>query len=147
MRIVSIDRVQDQIVAEFAELGDWFDKYEYLITRGKELPRLDDQFKSDAYAMPGCQSQVWIVPRFRNGQVYFDADSDSLIVKGMISLLLRVVNGHAPGEVADADFYFLKRTGLRGSLSPTRANGVAAIIRRMRQLAADACKTSAHPVE
>lgn len=131
---MTIDEKQKQIVEEFSALGDGFDKYEHLIALGNRHEPLDDRFKTDAYAVSGCQSQVWIRTEVHDGRVFFQADSDSVIIKGVISLLLRTLNGHCPARIAVADLFFLKEIGLTTRLSPSRANGMATILRHMQHL-------------
>jgi cysteine desulfuration protein SufE len=123
---------QDEIVAEMSDLGDWLAKYEYLVARGRELSPAGAEIRTEEYAIPGCQSSVWIRAELRNGRVQLSADSDALITRGIIALLLRVLDGRSPREIAGAELYFLDRTGLRTHLSPARANGLAAMVRKIR---------------
>jgi cysteine desulfuration protein SufE len=133
---VTINEAQNKIIRDFAELDDWFDKYEYLIGLGKQHPSLDDQFKTDEYALDGCQSQVWIRHERNNGHLHFQADSDSVIIKGILSLLLQVLNDRPPADIAQADLQFLQEIGLINNLSPSRANGVATIVRHLQRCGA-----------
>jgi cysteine desulfuration protein SufE len=130
---MTIDETQRRIIEEFSGLGDWLDRYEHLIRLGKAHEPLDDRFKTDEYAMPGCQSQVWIRTEMNDGRLRFHADSDSLIIKGVLVLLLRALDRRAPADVATARLYFLEEIGLTTNLSPTRANGVATIIKHMQR--------------
>jgi cysteine desulfuration protein SufE len=134
---VTIEDAQERVIEEFSHLPDWFDKYEYLIDRGKKHPPMDERYKTDEYALPGCQSQVWIRAEFDDGVVCYYADSDSVITKGILALLLQVVNNRPASAIANADIYFTKAIGLSTNLSPTRANGLALIIRRLKQLSRD----------
>lgn len=129
---MTIDEIQDAIVEEMSRLGDWMDKYEYLIGLGKAMPSADAGIRNEHNAMPGCQSDVWIRAELRSGTVRFSADSDSLITKGMLSLLIRVLNERSPAEIAGADLYFIVKTGLSTNLSPSRANGLALMVKRMK---------------
>jgi cysteine desulfuration protein SufE len=126
---------QDEIVAEMSDLEDWLAKYEYLVARGRELNVEDAGIRTEEHAIPGCQSSVWIRAELRDGRVHLSADSDAMITRGIIALLLRVLDGRPPREVAGAELYFLDRTGLRTHLSPARANGLAAMVRRIRTCA------------
>jgi cysteine desulfuration protein SufE len=134
---MTLDEAQRQVIAEFSRLEDGFDRYEHLIALGKKHKSLDDRFKTGEFAMPGCQSQVWIRSELRDGQLHFHADSDSQIIRGILVLLLVVLSGRAPADVENADLYFLREVGLSSHLSPRRANGVATIVRHMQQRAAD----------
>jgi cysteine desulfuration protein SufE len=127
-----MDPVQDKIIEEFALFDEWLDKYEYLIELGGELPPIDPAHKSDKYVINGCQSRVWVDARMEDGRIYYSADSDAIITKGIISLLIRVLNGRTPQQVLDTDLYFIDRIGLRENLSPTRANGLLAMTKQMR---------------
>jgi cysteine desulfuration protein SufE len=131
------DEAQDRIIAEFSGIEDGIATYEYLVAVGKQHDPNDDRLKTDEYALPGCQSQVWLRSELRDGRLRFYADSDSQIIRGILVLLLRVLSGRAPAHVANTDLYFLKEVGLSSSLSPSRASGVATIVRHMRQRAAD----------
>jgi len=132
---MKINEVQDNIINEFSNLPDWLQKYEHLINLGKTHPGLHESLKTDKYALPGCQSQVWIHAILQNGKIFFETDSDSLIIRGILSLLKRVLNDQPPLDISHADLYFLQKTGLHSSLSPIRANGVSAIVKRMQDLA------------
>lgn len=129
---MTINEIQNTIIEEFSCLNDWFDRYERLIEIGKNLPVSDKQFRTEKNAIPGCQSQVWISAKYCNEKIIYTADSDSLIIKGIIALLLRVLSNQSPSDVINADLYFLNIIGLNTNLSPARSNGVASIIRQMR---------------
>lgn len=131
------DQTQDQIVAEFSKCTDWFAKYEHLIALGNAHPRMDARFKRDEHAVAGCQSQVWLHCEHRDGRLRVWADSDSKIIRGVLALLLRVLNDRPPAEISQVELHFLERTGLATNLSPSRANGVANIVQHIRQQAAD----------
>lgn len=128
----SINNVQDEIVDEFSVFGEWLDKYDYLIELGNGLPPIDPARRDEQHLIEGCQSRVWLDAEMRDGRIYFSADSDAIITKGIIALLIRVLNGHTPKEVLDADLYFIDRIGLRDNLSPTRSNGLLAMVKQMR---------------
>ena len=129
---MTLTEVQDQIIDEFSVFDEWFDKYAYLIDLSKELPVIDEKHRTDQYVIKGCQSRVWVDARMEDGKIYFSADSDAIITKGIIALLIRVLNGRAPQEILDCDLYFIDRIGLRENLSPTRANGLLAMIKQMK---------------
>jgi cysteine desulfuration protein SufE len=131
----SMSAAQDEIVAEMSDLEDWLAKYEYLVARGRELNVEDEEIRTEEHAISGCQSSVWIRAELRGGRVHLCADSDAMITRGIIALLLRVLDGRPPREVACAELYFLDRTGLRTHLSPARANGLAALVQRIRTCA------------
>ena len=132
---MTIDEAQDEIIEEFADMSDWMDKYQLLIDLGNEQQPLDDKYKTDSNLIDGCQSRVWLQADYRDGIISFMAESDALIVKGIITLLIRVLSGHTPQEILDADLYFIDRIGLREHLSPTRSNGLLAMIKQMRMYA------------
>lgn len=133
---MTINETQDEIIEEFEGLTDWMDRYAYLIELGSALPPLGEQEKVPANLIEGCQSRVWIdAGRGEGKTVEFHADSDALIVKGIVSLLLRVLSGHTPDEILDADLYFIDRIGLSEHLSPTRSNGLVAMVKQMRNYA------------
>lgn len=129
---MTLTEVQDQIIDEFSVFDEWLDKYDYLIDLSKELPVIDEKHRTDQYVIKGCQSRVWVDARMEDGKIYFSADSDAIITKGIIALLIRVLNGRAPQEILDCDLYFIDRIGLRENLSPTRANGLLAMIKQMK---------------
>ena len=129
---MTINEIQDEVIAEFADFTDWMDKYQLLIDLGNELTPLDERYKNEDNLINGCQSRVWIQADYRDGLVYFSAESDALIVKGLIALLLRVFSGHTPQEILDAELYFIDEIGLRDHLSPTRSNGLLAMVKQIR---------------
>ena len=131
----TINEIQDEVIEEFLELDDWMDRYQLLIDLGEESDILDEEDKTDSNLIDGCQSRVWLVCDEAGGRLTFRAESDALIVKGIVSLLLRVVSGHTPDEILDADLYFIERIGLRDHLSPTRSNGLLAMVKQMRMYA------------
>ena len=126
------DKVQDEIIEEFSIFEDWLDKYDYLISLSDSLPPIDPSHLTEKYLIEGCQSRVWIDARLEDGKVYYTADSDAIIVKGIIALLVRVMNGRTPQEIVDADLYFIEAIGLKENLSPTRGNGLMAALKQMR---------------
>jgi cysteine desulfuration protein SufE len=129
---MTINEIQDEVIAEFADFTDWMDKYQLLIDLGNELTPLDERYKNEDNLINGCQSRVWIKADYLDGKVLFTAESDALIVKGLIALLLRVLSGHTPQEILDADLYFIDEIGLRDHLSPTRSNGLLAMVKQIR---------------
>lgn len=131
----SINELQDQVIEEFADFDDWMDKYQMLIDLGNDLDALDDRYKNEQNLIDGCQSRVWLQCDMKDGLLVFTADSDALIVKGIIALLIQVISGHTPQEILDADFYFIERIGLREHLSPTRSNGLLAMVRQIKAYA------------
>ena len=133
--IIPINEIQDDIIAEFSDFDDWMDRYQLLIDIGSEQPPLDEQYKTEQNLIDGCQSRVWLQADFIAGMVHFRAESDALIVKGIVALLVRVLSGHTPQEILDADLYFIDRIGLREHLSPTRSNGLGAMLKQMKMYA------------
>ncbi|MBR3087721.1 MAG: SufE family protein [Prevotella sp.] len=129
---MTINEIQDEVIAEFSDFTDWMDKYQLLIDLGNELTPLDERYKNEDNLINGCQSRVWIKADYLDGKVLFTAESDALIVKGLIALLLRVLSGHTPQEILDADLYFIDEIGLRDHLSPTRSNGLLAMVKQIR---------------
>ena len=121
-----------EIVEEFALFEDWMGKYEYLIDLGKSIPEIEDEYKTDDYKIKGCQSQVWIRPEMRDGLLYYKGDSDALITKGLVALLLRVLSGQPPQDVAEADLSFIDEIGMKEHLSPTRKNGLASMMKQLK---------------
>lgn len=134
-QLPSIEETQQEVISEFEELDDWMDRYQLLIDLGGDLAPLDDKYKTDQHLIDGCQSRVWVACEAQDGHLVFTADSDALIVKGIIALLLRVLSGHTPQEIIDADLHFIERIGLREHLSPTRSNGLLSMIQRIRAYA------------
>ncbi len=133
---MTINEIQDEIIDEFSLFGDWMERYEYIIDLGKNLPLIDEQYKTDDYLVRGCQSRVWLHARLdEQGKVQYTADSDAVITKGIIALLIRVLSGHAPREILDAELYFIDRIGLKEHLSPTRSNGLVSMLKQMKMYA------------
>ena len=126
------DQIQEEIIEESSVFDDWLDKYDYLIGLSDSLPAIAPEHRTGQYLIEGCQSRVWIDARTDGGRIFFTADSDAIITKGIIALLIRVLNGRTPQEVLDTDLYFIDAIGLTANLSPTRANGLAAMVRQMR---------------
>ncbi len=131
----SIQETEAEIVEEFSLFDSWDDKYEYLIDLGKKLPELDEEYKKDANKVKGCQSTVWLVSEFNDGKVFFKADSDAVIVKGLISMLIRVLSGHTPEEITEAKLGFINEIGMNTHLAQTRSNGLLSMIRQMKNFA------------
>ena len=132
---MSINELQDEVIEEFAELEDWMDRYQLLIDLGEDQEALPEKHKTTDNLIDGCQSRVWLVCEAQNGVLHFSAESDALIVKGIVSLLLRVVNDHTAQEILDADLYFIREIGLTEHLSPTRSNGLLAMIKQIKMYA------------
>ena len=132
---MTINEAQDEVIEEFNDFTDWMDKYQLLIDLGGELNALGEQYKNDDNLIDGCQSRVWIQCDVKDGQLFFTADSDALIVKGIIALLIKVLSGHTAKEILDADLYFIDRIGLKDHLSPTRSNGLLARVKRIKSYA------------
>lgn len=132
---MSINETQDEIIAEFSDFDDWMDRYQLLIDLGSEQAPLDEKYKTDQNLIEGCQSRVWLQADEADGRLIFRAESDALIVKGIIALLIKVLSGHTPDEILGADLYFIDRIGLRDHLSPTRSNGLLAMVKQMRMYA------------
>ena len=130
--MMSINEIQDQIIEEFSELDDWMDKYQLLIDLGSEQEPLPEEYKTDSNLIEGCQSRVWLQANEVDGRLIFQAESDALIVKGIVSLLVQVLSGHTAEEIVDADLYFIEEIGLKEHLSPTRSNGLVAMVKQMR---------------
>ena len=131
----TIKEIQDEIIAEFNDFDDWLDRYQLLIDLGGEQEPLPEEYKTDNNLIEGCQSRVWLQADYVDGKVLFRAESDALIVKGIIALLIKVVSGHTPDEILEADLYFIDRIGLREHLSPTRSNGLLSMVKQMRMYA------------
>lgn len=132
---MTINEAQDEVIEEFNDFTDWMDKYQLLIDLGGELNALGEQYKNDDNLIDGCQSRVWIQCDVKDGQLFFTADSDALIVKGIIALLIKVLSGHTAKEILDTDLYFIDRIGLKDHLSPTRSNGLLAMVKRIKSYA------------
>lgn len=131
---MNLEIKQRHLIEEFAKLDDWFDKYEYLIELGTHMPSIKNKYKTQENTVAGCQSQLWIASELEDGKVTFYADSDSKITKGIIAVILRVVNHQTPQDIADSNLHFLDAIGLKSNLSPSRANGLTSIIKRIKQL-------------
>jgi cysteine desulfuration protein SufE len=132
---MTINEAQDEVVEEFEDFTDWMDKYQMLIDLGNELDVLNEKYKNDSNLIDGCQSRVWLQCDLIDGKLQFTADSDALIVKGIIALLIQVLSGHTPKEILDADLYFIDKIGLKEHLSPTRSNGLLAMIKQIKAYA------------
>lgn len=132
---MTINEQQDEIIEEFEQFPDWMEKYEYIIQLGKELPLIAEEYKIDANLIRGCQSRVWLHPEYKEGKILFTADSDALITKGLISMVVRVLSGHSPKEIVDADMYFINAIGLSSHLSPTRSNGLLSMVKQIKNYA------------
>ncbi len=129
---MTLTEIQDQIVEEFSAFEDWMDRYNYLIELGHELPEIDPKFKTDEYLINGCQSKVWLHAGFENGKMKFTADSDAIIVKGIVALLIRALNNQDANEIMNAELYFIDKIGLKENLSPTRSNGLVSMVKKMK---------------
>lgn len=132
---MTINEAQDEVIAEFEDFTDWMDKYQMLIDLGNDLDELDPKYKNDSNLIDGCQSRVWLQCDYVDGKLVFSADSDALITKGIIALLIQVLSDHTPQEILDADLYFIDKIGLRQHLSPTRSNGLLAMVRQIKDYA------------
>lgn len=131
----SINSIQDEIIDEFSGFSDWMDKYSLIIETGNSLPALDEKYKTPENIIEGCQSRVWVLANYENGVITFEADSDAIIVKGIISLLIRVLSGQTPDDILNADLYFIDEIGLKEHLSPTRSNGLLAMVKQIKMYA------------
>lgn len=130
---MTINELQDEIVDEFSEIDDWMDRYACIIDMGNQLEEMPEEYKTPEYLIEGCQSRAWLHAELMpDGRIKYTADSDALIVKGIISMLLKVLSGHTPQEIVDADLYFIDKIGLAENLSPTRSNGLTALLKQMR---------------
>ena len=129
---MTINEIQDEIIEEFSGFDDWMDKYQLLIDLGNEQEPLEETYKTEQNLIDGCQSRVWLVADYKEGVIHFRAESDALIVKGIVALLIRVLSDHTPQEILDADLYFIEAIGLKEHLSPTRSNGLVAMVKQMR---------------
>ena len=132
---MTINEIQDEIIDEFSGFDDWMDKYQLLIDLGNEQAPLDERYKVESNLIDDCQSRVWLQADYADGIITFTAESDALIVKGIVALLIRVLSGHTPQEILDADLYFIEQIGLKEHLSPTRSNGLLAMVKQMRMYA------------
>lgn len=129
---MSITETEEQIVSEFSAFDDWLDRYDLIVEMGKSMPLIDEKYKTDQFIISGCQSKVWLHADLENGRVNFTADSDAIITKGIVSLLLRVLSGHTPDEILETNLGFIDRIGLKEHLSPTRSNGLTSMIKQMK---------------
>lgn len=132
---MTINEAQDEIVEEFSELDDWMDRYQVLIDLGNEQKPLPESDKTESNLIPGCQSRLWLVCDENDGKLFFRAESDAIIVKGIVALLIKVLSGHTPDDILNADLYFIDKIGLREHLSPTRSNGLLSMLKQMRMYA------------
>ena len=132
---MTINEMQDEVIAEFSDFDDWMDRYQLLIDLGNEQQPLDEKYKTDQNLIEGCQSRVWLQADEKDGKIIFQAESDALIVKGIIALLIKVLSGHTPDEILKADLYFIPQIGLQEHLSPTRSNGLLSMVKQMRMYA------------
>ncbi len=128
---MTINEIQDNVIEEFSAFDDWMDKYSLLIDLGNSLPPLDEKYKTESNLIEGCQSRVWLQADYEDGKIVFQGESDAVIVKGIVSLLISVLSGHTPQEILDADLYFIEKIGLKEHLSPTRSNGLVAMVKQM----------------
>ena len=129
------DQIQEEIIEEFSVFDEWLDKYDYLIELSDSLPTIAAEHRTDDYVIKGCQSRVWVDARIEDGKIFFAADSDAIITKGIIALLIRVMNGRTPQQIIDMDLYFIDAIGLGENLSPTRSNGLLSMIKQMKMYA------------
>jgi len=132
---MTISEIQDEIIETFSALDDWMDRYALLIEMGNALPALDEKYKTENNLIEGCQSRVWLFAEYTDGKVFFQAESDAVIVKGIVSLLIRVLSGHSAQEIMTSDLYFIDAIGLREHLSPTRSNGLLSMLKQMKMYA------------
>ena len=139
---MTINDIQDEIIEEFSGFDDWMDKYQLLIDLGTSQPPLDEKYKTEQNLIDGCQSRVWLQADYVDGKIHFTAESDALIVKGIVALLIRVLSDHTPQEILNADLYFIEQIGLKEHLSPTRSNGLVAMVKQIRLYALAFSKTN-----
>lgn len=132
---MTINELQDNVIEEFSAFDDWMDKYALLIDLGNSLPALEDKYKTESNLIEGCQSRVWLQADYEDGKIIFKGESDAVIVKGIVSLLINVLSGHTPQEILDTNLYFIEQIGLKEHLSPTRSNGLVAMVKQMRMYA------------
>lgn len=133
---MTINEIQDEIIEEFNTFDDWMDKYSLIIDMGNNLTPLDEQYKTNQNLIEGCQSRVWITAQMKDGKVHFEGESDAIIVKGIVSLLFRVLNNQTPNDILNNELYFIKEIGLQEHLSPTRSNGLVSMLKQMKLFAA-----------
>lgn len=132
---MTINELQNNVIKEFADFDDWMDKYALLIDLGNSLPPLEEKYKTESNLIEGCQSRVWLQADYVDGKILFKGESDAVIVKGIVSLLISILSDHTPQEILDADLYFIEKIGLKEHLSPTRSNGLVAMVKQMRMYA------------
>ena len=132
---MTINELQDNVIEEFSDFDDWMDKYALLIDLGNSLPPLEEKYKTESNLIEGCQSRVWLQADYVDGKILFKGESDAVIVKGIVSLLISILSDHTPQEILDADLYFIEKIGLKEHLSPTRSNGLVAMVKQMRMYA------------
>ena len=132
---MTINELQDNVIEEFSAFDDWMDKYELLIDLGNSLPPLEEKYKTESNLIEGCQSRVWLQADYKDGKIIFKGESDAVIVKGIVSLLITIMSDHTPQEILDTDLYFIEKIGLKEHLSPTRSNGLVAMVKQMRMYA------------
>ncbi|MBO4871766.1 MAG: SufE family protein [Muribaculaceae bacterium] len=143
----TINELQNEIIEEFEMIDDWMDRYALIIDLGNELPPLDEQYKTADNLIDGCQSRVWLHAELRDGLLHFEADSDAMIVKGIVAMLVKVLSDHTPREILDSDLHFIEAIGLQEHLSPTRSNGLVAMVKRIRTTALAALPDEDEPTE
>lgn len=129
---MSLNTIQDEIIEEFSMFEDWLDKYDYLIELGNSLPEIDPSLRTDEYLINGCQSKVWLFAEYRDGKIYYRADSDAIIVRGIVALLVKALDGQSAQEIVENELYFIDRIGLKQNLSPTRSNGLVSMVKKMK---------------
>lgn len=129
---MTINELQDNVIDEFSAFDDWMDKYALLIDLGNSLPPLEEKYKTESNLIEGCQSRVWLQADYQDGKIIFKGESDAVIVKGIVSLLIQILSDHTPQEILDTDLYFIEKIGLKEHLSPTRSNGLVAMVKQMR---------------
>jgi len=129
---MEIEEIENEIINEFEQFDEWLDKYNYIIELGKSLPLIDEKYKTDQYVITGCQSKVWLHASFNNGKIIFEADSDAIITKGIVGLLIRVLSGQTPADILDSNLELIDKIGLHEHLSPTRSNGLTSMIKQMK---------------
>jgi cysteine desulfuration protein SufE len=129
---MSIEEIQNEIIDEFALFDEWMDKYEHIIELGKDLPIIEEQYKTEDNLIKGCQSRVWLHAEMNNSNIVFSADSDAIITKGIIALMIRVFSNHTPKEIAESDLFFIDQIGLKEHLSPTRSNGLVSMVKQIK---------------
>ncbi|MBC7937612.1 MAG: SufE family protein [Rhizobacter sp.] len=132
---MTINEIQDELIEEFSLFGDWMEKYEHIIQMAKELPVIAERYKLDENLIKGCQAKVWLHPDFKDGKILFSADSDAIITKGLVSMVVRILSNHTPAEIVHADLYFVDAIGLKEHLSMTRSNGLLSMLKQMKMYA------------